>query len=202
MNKRYSLTALGFLLATSAFSANALTIDFVPNQYYTSEVTAELVDFNSSFPANYTGGTLFNASVSDITVKPEGAEGNFWSINDSSTGQFSYSEGVSYYGFLWGSADSYNQISFYNGSQLIGSLNGSQLSSAKNGNDNASFYVNAYVGTGEIITSVSFYSGKNALETDNHAYIPAVSAVPEPETYGMMLAGLGLMGILTRRRKG
>jgi hypothetical protein len=29
----------------------------------------------------------------------------------------------------------------------------------------------------------------------------AVSAVPEPETYAMMLAGLGLMGFVARRRK-
>jgi len=29
----------------------------------------------------------------------------------------------------------------------------------------------------------------------------AVAAVPEPETYAMMLAGLGLVGFLARRRK-
>ena len=28
-----------------------------------------------------------------------------------------------------------------------------------------------------------------------------VAAVPEPETYAMMLAGLGLMGFVARRRK-
>jgi hypothetical protein len=28
-----------------------------------------------------------------------------------------------------------------------------------------------------------------------------VSSVPEPETYAMMLAGLGLMGTIARRRK-
>jgi hypothetical protein len=28
-----------------------------------------------------------------------------------------------------------------------------------------------------------------------------VTVVPEPETYAMMLAGLGLMGAITRRRK-
>jgi PEP-CTERM motif len=30
---------------------------------------------------------------------------------------------------------------------------------------------------------------------------PVVSAVPEPETYAMMLAGVGLMGAVIRRRK-
>ncbi len=30
--------------------------------------------------------------------------------------------------------------------------------------------------------------------------ISAVSAVPEPETYAMMLGGLGLMGFVARRR--
>jgi PEP-CTERM motif len=29
-----------------------------------------------------------------------------------------------------------------------------------------------------------------------------VSPVPEPETYAMLLAGLGLMGAMIRRRKG
>jgi hypothetical protein len=32
-------------------------------------------------------------------------------------------------------------------------------------------------------------------------YISAVTPVPEPETYAMMLAGLGLMGTIARRRK-
>ena len=32
-------------------------------------------------------------------------------------------------------------------------------------------------------------------------YAVAISAVPEPETYAMMLAGLGLMGFVARRRR-
>ena len=35
--------------------------------------------------------------------------------------------------------------------------------------------------------------------TDGHAFL--LSPVPEPETYAMLLAGLGLMGAMVRRRK-
>lgn len=30
---------------------------------------------------------------------------------------------------------------------------------------------------------------------------PSVAAIPEPETYALMLAGLGLVGFMARRRK-
>jgi hypothetical protein len=30
----------------------------------------------------------------------------------------------------------------------------------------------------------------------------SVAAIPEPETYAMFLAGLGMMGAVARRRKG
>jgi hypothetical protein len=44
------------------------------------------------------------------------------------------------------------------------------------------------------------------LSMQNSAYGPAldnvsVTAVPEPESYAMLLAGLGLMGAIARRRK-
>ena len=32
-------------------------------------------------------------------------------------------------------------------------------------------------------------------------YVPTVSAIPEPQTYGMLLAGLGLLGFVARRRE-
>jgi hypothetical protein len=48
---------------------------------------------------------------------------------------------------------------------------------------------------------VTFTSGSNAFETDNHAFIASVTAVPEPETYALMLAGLGFLGAVVRRKK-
>ena len=36
---------------------------------------------------------------------------------------------------------------------------------------------------------------------ERHASAAHVTAVPEPETYAMLLAGLGVMGAVARRRK-
>jgi probable HAF family extracellular repeat protein len=49
---------------------------------------------------------------------------------------------------------------------------------------------------GWIVGSVS-----NTFTGVNHAFLLSVSAVPEPETYSMLLAGLGLMAFMSRRRK-
>jgi hypothetical protein len=109
-----------------------------------------------------------------------------------------FSTGLSYFGFLWGSPDTYNTVSFFNGATMLGSFTGSAVLSPANGDQSVGRYFNAFAGVGEQITRVTFASTQNAFETDNHAYI---AAIPEPETYAMLLAGLGLMGFVARRRK-
>jgi hypothetical protein len=50
--------------------------------------------------------------------------------------------------------------------------------------------------------TTEYHKGKNNNrqgETEHYTF--TVTAVPEPETYAMMLAGLGLMGTIARRRK-
>ena len=47
--------------------------------------------------------------------------------------------------------------------------------------------------TGWILTS--------AIDINNNGQVIAVGIVPEPETYALMLAGLGLMGIMVSRKK-
>ena len=39
-----------------------------------------------------------------------------------------------------------------------------------------------------------------ANETSNTTTVYALAPVPEPETYAMLLAGLGLLGVATRRK--
>jgi len=49
------------------------------------------------------------------------------------------------------------------------------------------------------------YAGIPLIEYPNQDYTfrtyTSVSAVPEPETYAMLLAGLGMLGFVGKRRK-
>jgi hypothetical protein len=55
-------------------------------------------------------------------------------------------------------------------------------------------YTNGTYGVGDAgITSMSM--------TNQATWMVQTTPVPEPETYAMMLAGLGLLGFIARRRK-
>jgi hypothetical protein len=57
-----------------------------------------------------------------------------------------------------------------------------------------------YTGTAVDNTLNLFYFDSNT-GGNRGSVLASVSAVPEPETYAMLLAGLGLMGFIARRRK-
>lgn len=113
-----------------------------------------------------------------------------------------------YYGFRWGTIDFYNTVSFYNGSTLLLSLTGTDVTNGSGGL--TAGYFNVYAGAGESITRVVLESSRSSLESDNHAvhfmsqsfapYAP-IASVPEPSTYALLLAGLGLIGLLARRNQ-
>lgn len=69
-------------------------------------------------------------------------------------------------------------------------------------NNDASFafrILAAYDTTGSYVGTVGNYGTGGTIRFDNVS-ISGVSAVPEPESYAMLLAGLGLMGALARRK--
>lgn len=158
----------------------------------------------SGTTATYDKGGIYNASIPGTTAKPAGSTGNFWSVGTAApqlgAGTVAFSTPVKYYGFLWGSSDLYNSVTFsvFDGvSATQYSYTGSAVPSSV-GIQSYSSYFNVFASSSEVITGITFSSFGNAFETDNHAF--SVTAVPEPETYAMLLAGLGLIGTIARRR--
>jgi hypothetical protein len=101
-----------------------------------------------------------------------------------------------YVGLLWGSVDSYNTLSLYDGATLVGSITGTNVTAAANGNQGTSgtFYVN--ITSTESFNRVVATSTQNAFELDNVAYNPAL--VSEPSS--LILALVGLAGVVARKR--
>ena len=147
----------------------------------------------------YTGtGTLESTSVAGFTKEPTGSTGNWLSLASGESETVSFGSGYAEVSFLWGSVDSYNTVSFYSGSTLLDSYTGtsaaSLVGSTANGKQTLVF---TYDTTSTPITSVKFSSSGYSFELDN----VTASAVPEPETYALMLAGLGAIAFVARRRK-
>lgn len=109
--------------------------------------------------------------------------------------------------FYLGSLDDYNTISFYSGATLIDSFTGDQLTipdpangDQAAGNTNRRYFFT--FGAADNVNRVVFASTEPAFEFDDIA--AAVSGVPEPSTWAMMILGFGLVGFMLRngRRQG
>jgi hypothetical protein len=137
-----------------------------------------------------------------ISAQPQkgavSADDKWASVAGGNSATLSFAAGTNYVGFLWGSVDTYNTVRFFDGASEIAAFKGGNGGLGVNevpqgdGNQAVAQYFNFFAPS---ITSVKFESGGNAFEIDN------VSAVPEPGTYALMLAGLGALGFMAKRRK-
>jgi hypothetical protein len=110
-----------------------------------------------------------------------------------------------YFGLLWGSADDYNTLSFYDGSNLLFSYTGRDVDQIANGNQGAAgtFYVdiNSDTAFNRVVASSTSYGFEfDNVALDMNLAIPTeVLPIPEPHSYALLLAGLLLVGGVARR---
>jgi hypothetical protein len=85
-------------------------------------------------------------------------------------------------------------------------LTGSFVLGLKQGNGFSLYLFNASTvagGIGSIIYDTNGVKTNSGNDLSHAGFFgtPNIAPVPEPETYGMLLAGLGLIGVVARRRK-
>lgn len=206
MNTFKAIAAAAFIVAAAQAQAISVSISNTPMSPVAGALT-DTFDGNGTTVLSTSGGSFFSASISGITAQPPGSTGQWWSIGTSGgqdgPGIVTLGASATYYGFLWGSPDTYNHVSFFNDGELVQSFGGGDVFSPANGYQGA-FPAGQFVGFtaqgAEVFDEVRFISNGNAFETDNHAVMLS-APIPEPETYALMLAGLGAVGFMARRRR-
>lgn len=165
-----------------------------------------MYDFESGTPAGLTGNfAIVKGSVYGAYAAPLGDTSNYLAVPTTGTAGSAtlvLSKTLTALSFYWGSIDTYNSVSFFNAANVqIGSFTGSQVPPApadgSTGNALDNRRVNFNFG-GDTATRVVFTSTQHAFELDN---IAGTAAVPEPTTWAMLVLGMGLVGVASRRRR-
>lgn len=154
--------------------------------------------------ATLSGGTVYTSDQPFADIPKGGVfGGDFLAAGPTSTSPASLTftgAGVDYISFLWGSPDTFNLLTV--GSTAPGATSQEFTAMSlgfpvSNGDQSFSQYVQFTGLNGSKITSLTFSSAIDAFESANYSVTP----IPEPETYALMLAGLGLVGLIARRRQ-
>lgn len=131
------------------------------------------------------GNTGHNEGFLYVKDQPASINQTFWDTAGPLTLSFDYR--VEQTNPKQGLIVQYNDEVVFSSSTASASWVHQQIALTGHGRDNLRFVFNTF-GVG----------ASTAINLDN---ISVTAAVPEPETYGMLCAGLALMGVVARRRK-
>lgn len=211
-----AVAAATLLVAASGAQSQVIGAVVGPDVGPFLSLTAAGLAASGSFAgATLVGGTVY-ASDQVVADMPKGAGsatvGNFLAAGPSSgaPATLTFTAPVQGVSFLWGSPDLYNLLTvtttagvqtFVADPSLANAAAASLGFAQSNGNQDFSQYVSFAAQGASGIVSLRFDNvpATDAFEVSNFR----VTAIPEPGTYALMIAGLGAVGfIASRRRRG
>jgi hypothetical protein len=197
-------TLVAVALGASTLSASA-AVNFTTPFPFDGPVgpgESMVMDFDSPIAAGYTYvGGILPFSVPTVAAAPAGDATLYGFASPGFDATFTSAASLSSLSFYLGSLDTYNTLSFYSGDTLIQSFTGTQLTipdpangNQASGNTNRRYFFT--FGAADNVNKVVFNTTQPAFEFDNIA--AAISSVPEPSTWAMMILGFGLVGFSLR----
>ena len=196
------------LFATASAYATPIT-ELIANGSFEQSVTLANGSWTTLNTASATSGWISGAAGYEVRYNVAGTakDGNYFveldtSRNSSISQIVQTTLGQTYNLSFWyapraGVAETSNTIeALWNG--------GLVMTVAGNGNRSSSWAEQTLLvtGTGGLDTLTFRAAGKSDSYGGSLDKVSMTAAVPEPETYAMLLAGLGLMATVARRRKG
>lgn len=150
--------------------------------------------------ATLAGGTIYTSDQPFADI-PKGTVVDFLAagVLAGEPATLTFASPVSYLSFLWGSPDLYNLLTIIS-TDITEVFTVASLGFAvTDGNQAFSQYVQFLSAPGSKITGVIFNNtpAKDAFEVANFS----ITAVPESSTYALLVAGLGVIGFVVRRRR-
>lgn len=164
-----------------------------------------VMDFDSPIAAGFTYvGGILPFSIPGVAAAPAGDATLYGFAYPGIDATLTSASSLSSLSFYLGSLDSYNTLSFYSGDTLVQSFTGTQLTipdpangNQASGNTNRRYFFT--FGAADNVNKVVFNTTQPAFEFDNIA--AAISGVPEPSTWAMMILGFGLVGFSLRSNR-
>lgn len=212
-----AVVALG--LSTAANAAVSITIlppgDLGPPVGYGSGATFNTVSaqpYGSTAPSGLfiDGGATFSGSgvvmnnggqgSLGLYATPFGDATNYIAVLGGGSERIAFSSLKTSFGLYWGSVDTYNLLTFYDGNVSVATITGADVDPPMKANgDQTEYASNGYVLISALprFDRVLAASGANSFEFDN---VVAGGAVPEPSTWAMLLLGFAGLGFARFRR--